>query len=109
MERAEVAEAKNKKFEQQLLEKDQEILSLQHKLTIAETELEKTEGKLSDAKVAQDENETSKTTNEGLTRKIQLLEEELDNAEKNLKDTVERYVLIYVSRAITWICGESIC
>jgi len=88
--RAEVAEQKNKKLEQSLLEKDQDITSLQHKLGILEADLDKAEGKLSEAKLAHDENETSKSANEGLTRKIQLLEEELDNAEKNLKDTVER-------------------
>lgn len=29
-------------------------------------------------------------TSEGLSRKVQLLEEELDAAEKNVKDTVEK-------------------
>lgn len=90
--RAEEAEAKNKKYEQTLLEKDQEITSNQHKLSVLEAELEKTETKLSEAKNAHDENDASKSTNEGLVRKITLLEEELDNAEKNLKDTVERCV-----------------
>jgi tropomyosin, fungi type len=102
IERAEVAEAKNKKYEQQVLEKDQEIVSLQHRLAVTESDLEKAESKLGDAKAAHDENETSKTTNEALTRKIQLLEEELDNAEKNLKDTVERCV-IFVPETSWWI------
>ncbi|THH12275.1 hypothetical protein EW146_g7773 [Bondarzewia mesenterica] len=50
--RAEEAEAKNKKFDQLLLEKDQEVASLQHRLSV--------------------------------------LEEELDSAEKNGKETVEK-------------------
>jgi hypothetical protein len=74
-----------------LLEKDQELTSSNHKLSVIEADLGKAEEKLTDAKHARDENESSKTTNEGLSRKIQLLEEELDNAEKNLKDTVERW------------------
>ncbi|KAF8920839.1 tropomyosin [Mucidula mucida] len=88
--RAEEAEAKNKKYEQLILEKDQEITSLHHKLGVLDGELEKTEAKLAEYKAAQEEGEHSKTTNEGLLRKIQLLEEELDNAEKNVKETVEK-------------------
>lgn len=88
--RAEEAETKNKKLEQELLGKEQEIQSLNHKLATSEKELEEAEAKLKDAKHVHDEHETSKTTNEGLARKVQLLEEELDVAEKNLKETVER-------------------
>ena len=38
---------------------------------------------------------SSRTTNENLLRKIQLLEEELDAAEKNVKETVEKYESCY--------------
>ena len=110
--RAEEAEAKNKKLEQEILTKDQDIQSLNHRLTIAETKLDEADGKLTDAKHVRDEHETSKTTNEGLQRKIQLLEEELDSAEKNLKETVERYVCIADRAASLSInrfsCGGSI-
>jgi len=88
--RAEEAEAKNKKYEQIILEKDQEITSLQHRLGILDAELEKAEAKVADSKAAREEGEHSKMTNEGLVRKIQLLEEELDAAEKNVKETVEK-------------------
>jgi len=88
--RAEEAEAKNKKYEQIILEKDHEITHLQHKLSIVDADLEKTEAKLVELKSAHEDGETSKSTNDNLTRKIQLLEEELDAAEKNVKDTVER-------------------
>lgn len=90
--RAEEAEAKNKKYEQVLLEKDQEITSLQHKISILDADLEKAEGKLSDLKHAQEDGEQSKSANEGLQRKIQLLEEELDAADKNLKESMDKYV-----------------
>jgi len=40
-----------------------------------------------------EEGDTAKSTVENLQRKIQVLEEELDNAEKHLKETVEKYVL----------------
>ena len=90
--RAEEAEAKNKKYEQMLLEKDQEITSLTHKVSVLEGDLEKAETSLADLKGASVEGESSKATSENLQRKVQLLEEELDAAEKNVKDTVEKYV-----------------
>ncbi|KAI9464540.1 tropomyosin [Lactarius psammicola] len=90
VERAEAAEAKNKKYEQDLLGKDQEITSLQHRIGVLESELEKTETRLAETKVAAADGEHSKSTNDGLIRKIQLLEEELDAAEKNVKETVEK-------------------
>ncbi|KAI0693172.1 tropomyosin [Cerioporus squamosus] len=76
--RAEEAEAKNKKYEQLLLEKDQEITSLQHKISVLDADLEKAEGKLADLKSAQED------------AKIQLLEEELDAADKNLKEAMDK-------------------
>ncbi|KZT59049.1 hypothetical protein CALCODRAFT_450615, partial [Calocera cornea HHB12733] len=89
-ERAEVAEKKNKDLEQTLLQKDHEISSLQHQLGLAQDALEKAEAKLAETKGAADEGESNKKTNENLTRKVQLLEEELDTAEKNMKETVEK-------------------
>jgi len=90
IDRAEQAEAKNKLLDQVLLEKDQEITSLNHRLGVLETDLEKAEAKVADYKTAREEGETSKQTNENLLRKIQLLEDELDAAEKNVKETVEK-------------------
>ena len=55
-------------------------------------QLESAESKLADAKAAKEEGELSKTTNEGLQRKIQLLEDELDAAERNAKETMEKCV-----------------
>lgn len=58
-----------------------------------DADLEKAETKLADAKAAQQEGDQSKTISEGLQRKIQLLEEELDAADKNLKDAMEKCVV----------------
>jgi len=77
-------------LEQALLEKDHDILSLTRKLEAATEQLEKAEAELAKYKKASLEGEQSKTTSEGLLRKVQLLEEELDAAEKNLKETVEK-------------------
>ncbi|KAF5373301.1 hypothetical protein D9615_007482 [Tricholomella constricta] len=88
--RAEEAEKKNKVLEQLLLERDQDITSLSHKLALAEEELEKAEANVAESKAFKVEGEQSKENNEALLRKVQLLEEELDAAEKNVKETVEK-------------------
>ena len=106
--RAEEAEAKNKTLQQELLSKEQDIQSLTHRLSNAESQLDKAEGQISAAKLVHDEHETSKTTNEGLQRKIQLLEDELDKAEKNLKDTVERCVHT-ADHAVSPPANQSLC
>ncbi|CDZ97381.1 actin filament-coating protein tropomyosin [Phaffia rhodozyma] len=88
--RAEEAETKNKQYEQDVLTKDQEIASLSRKVQLLEEDLEKAEGKLSEAKDIGEEFENHKGASENMSRKLQLLEEELDTAEKNLKETVEK-------------------
>lgn len=101
IERAEAAEAKNKKLEMELLAREQEITSLSHKLNVMEGDLEKAEAKLADAKNAREDGDSAKSTAENLQRKIQILEEELDNAEKNLKETVEKCVFVDSCCSIT--------
>lgn len=70
--------------------KEQEIASLQHKMANVEADLEKAEQKILDAKSAKDDEETSKSVNDNLNRKIALLESELDNAEKQLRETTDK-------------------
>ena len=88
--RAEEAEGKIKTNEQEILRKDQEITSLQHRLKLAEQDLDNTEAKLKEAKGASAEHDASKSANEAQGRKIQLLEEELDRHEKSHGEAVER-------------------
>lgn len=97
MARAEEAEAENKKLSQQLLEREQEITSLQHKLAVSDESIEKYEATLTQSKAAALDAESSKTTNDGLQRKVQLLEEELDAAEKHSKEVVEKCVAVMFS------------
>ncbi|KAK0526703.1 tropomyosin-2 [Tilletia horrida] len=88
--RANAAEDKVKTLEQLNLQKDQEIQSLQHKLSLLESELDRAEGKLTDAKRGAEAEESSRSTQDTLQRKIALLESELDTAEKNLRETTEK-------------------
>ena len=74
------------------------MTSLQHKLSVAEAELEKAEASLKDHKSAKEEVGHTKDTNESLSRKIALLEEELDNAEKNLRETTDKWVFDILTR-----------
>jgi tropomyosin len=55
-----------------------------------DVDLEKAEGKLADAKNAREEGDHSRAALDNLVRKVQLLEDELDQAEKNVKETVEK-------------------
>ena len=73
-----------------MLQKEQEIASLSHKNSLLEVNLEKAEGKLHEHKSASEEHQSSRDTADGLQRKIALLEEELDAAEKNLRETTEK-------------------
>jgi tropomyosin, fungi type len=89
--------AKVKTLEQENLQKEQEITSLQHKVQTLETENEKLEGLHKDAKAAADESMQHGTQNESLTRKIQILEEEAEEADKNLRETTEKYAVFACS------------
>ena len=85
-------------------------MSLQHKLSVMDADLEKAEARLAEAKAAQQEGDQSKTISEGLQRKIQLLEEELDAADKNLKDAMEKCVARAPARRVLTVprigCGR---
>jgi tropomyosin len=59
---------------------------------------------LAKTKSALEEAEHGKATNDTLTRKIELLEDELDAAEKNLKETVEKCVPVSLSSFPCLIC-----
>lgn len=79
-------------LKQDLLQKEQQISSLEHRLKIAEDENERHETSLKDLKTRAEESDTHKTTGDNLSRKVQMLEEELERSEKELKDVTEKYV-----------------
>ena len=85
-----------KQLEQENLAKEQEITSLSHKNQVLETELEKLESGLKDAKTAADESAHHGSHNEELQRKLQVLEEEAENSDKKLRDITDKSVLSFV-------------
>lgn len=86
--RARLAEEKKLKYEQDILTNDQGIVSIQSRLSLLEAELAKAEAKLGELK--RDDHDPGTSISDSMQRKVQLLEDELDAAEKNVKDTVEK-------------------
>ena len=83
--------AKVKTLEQENLAKAQEITSLSHRNQLLEQEVEKLEHGIKDHKIAADESAVRGKTNETLQRRMQLLEDEAEEADKNLRETNEKY------------------
>jgi tropomyosin len=79
-----------KTLEQENLQKEHEITSLTHKNSGLEAEVEKLEGQLKDAKAVAEEGGHHGTQNETLQRRLQLLEEEAEEADKNLRETNDK-------------------
>lgn len=88
--KVEELQTKVKGLEQENLQKEQEITSLSHKNSLLEAELEKLETAHKDLKSAADESAQHGTQNETLQRRLQLLEEEAEENDKNLRETNEK-------------------
>lgn len=103
-EKVEDLQGKVKTLEQENLAKEQEITSLTHRNQLLETEVEKLESSAKDAKDAASQSAQHDTQNEALQRRVQILEEETEDADRNLRETNEKYVLnscsAYVSQAV---------
>lgn len=99
--KVEELQTKVKNLEQENLSKEQDITSLQHKNNVLETEVEKLETSIKDFKKAADEGQQHGTQNETLQRRLQLLEEEAEEADKTLREANEKYVV----RLAAWLPG----
>lgn len=84
--------AKVKQLEQENLAKEQEIKSLSHNNARLEGEVEKLETGIKEHKSVADQSSEHSNQNEALQRRLQLLEEEAEEADKNLRETNEKYV-----------------
>lgn len=100
--RAEEAEAKNKIYEADLLSRDQEITSLTHRNQLLDAQVEKLEAKVTELKQSQDGESRARDTIDAQTRKIALLENELDGVEVKLKDAVTQYVVFLILTFYRW-------
>ncbi|KAK5005473.1 tropomyosin-2 [Cryomyces antarcticus] len=109
--KVEELQSRVKALEQENLAKEQEITSLSHKNQILETEVEKLEVGIKEAKAAADESSQHGTQNESLQRKLQMLEDEAEQADKNLRETNEKYAFrmfsAFVSRSgFVWLDAD---
>ena len=90
--KVEELQAKVKSLEQENLAKEQDITSLSHKNQLLTDEVEKLETGIKEAKATADESAQHGTQNETLQRRLQLLEEEAERADKDIRETNEKYV-----------------
>ncbi|KAG0282083.1 hypothetical protein BGZ96_000851 [Linnemannia gamsii] len=88
--KAETAEMEVKRLTDENNARDQEIASLLTKIGYTEDKILECEGRIDDAKSGLDAGETAKVTGEGLSRKVALLETELEVAERNLGEATEK-------------------
>ncbi|KAG0367131.1 MAG: actin lateral binding protein [Linnemannia gamsii] len=88
--KAEQTEMEAKRLTDENNARDIEITSLKTKIQFNEDKLIEYETRMTDAKAGLDEGETAKTAGEGLSRKVALLEAELETAEKNLGEATEK-------------------
>ena len=88
--RAEELATKIKTLEQDNLAKEQEIKSLAHRNTVLESEVEKLEGHLKGAKEEAVGGAQHGEQNESLKRRLQLLEDEAESADKTLRETNDK-------------------
>jgi tropomyosin len=98
MAKAEELKTKVKTLEQDNLQKEQEITSLTHRNQLLESEVEKLEGGIKEAKSQAGDAASHSTQNENLQRKLQVLEEEAETADKTLRETNEKYISIPLLR-----------
>ena len=99
--KAEELSAKVKTLEQQNLSQEQEITSLTHRNGLLEAEVEKLEAAVKEHKDVADQSTHHSTQNETLTRRLQVLEDEAEEADKNLREANEKYKISSVS--IQWV------
>lgn len=98
--KVEELQTKVKTLEQENLSKEQEITSLQHKNNVLEGDVEKLETSIKDLKKSADEGQQHGTQNETLQRRLQLLEEEAEEADKTLREANEKYVVRIILRQL---------
>lgn len=77
-------------LDQENIQKEQEITSLRHKNQVLESELEKIDERYKDAKQAASDSADHSTQSEATQRRVRLLENENEESEKNLRETIEK-------------------
>ena len=90
--KAEELAKKVKALEQENMAKEQEIRSLSHKNQLLEEESEKLHNENKGHKEELSRSGQSGTHNETLQRRVQLLEEEAEESDRNIREVNDKYV-----------------
>jgi tropomyosin len=67
---------------------------LSHKNQVLETEVEKLEGGIKEHKEEAEKHSGASNQHDSLTRKLQVLEDEAEQADRTLRETNEKYVVL---------------
>ncbi len=97
--KCEELQSKVKTLQQENLAKEQEIKSLSHNNQRLEGVVEKLEEDVQKHKDLVKEHSEHSNQNESLQRRLQLLEEEAEEADKNMRETNEKYVALCFASA----------
>lgn len=103
--KCEELQSKVKTLEQENLAKEQEIKSLSHNNQRLEGVVEKLEEDVQKNKDLVKEHSEHSNQNESLQRRLQLLEEEAEEADKNMRETNEKYVAPVFANRFSVISG----
>ncbi|ORX53608.1 hypothetical protein DM01DRAFT_1322582 [Hesseltinella vesiculosa] len=84
-------ELRIKQLEEEKMQQEHEIISLNNKNRHLEEDLEKAQGKIEQLKTLESEDDDLKKANDAAQRRITLLEQELEESDKSLKDTTANF------------------
>lgn len=79
-----------KQLDQELMQRDHEIISLTNKNKHLTEDLEAAQEKITQLKSLEDEDDDLKKENDAAQRKISLLEQELESSDKSLRETTKK-------------------
>ncbi|KAI9478281.1 MAG: X-domain of DnaJ-containing-domain-containing protein [Benjaminiella poitrasii] len=89
--RADEYESKYKELEQVLLKQEHEIISLTNRNKYLEEDLEQAQEKIKQLKTIEEDDDDLKKENDAAQRKISLLEQELENSERIIRETTKNF------------------
>ncbi|KAJ1559414.1 hypothetical protein HK096_000632 [Nowakowskiella sp. JEL0078] len=111
--RAEKSDNEVKELKAELQKRENEVQSLNNKITLLSLDLERAESRIAEVKIKKNEGDKEESQVEVMTRKVQMLETHLDEKERALRETTEKCVLIYffltfpfvhsLTKGIVWI------
>lgn len=90
--RAAVSEESLKKVQASLQAKENEILSLQNKIILLSSDLEKAETRIGQVKLQKQENDAIQNVSEQFQRRLSILETDVETSKRQLKEATEKWV-----------------